>query len=231
MYYWIWVNLKQITFSPFSFRGTNSFRTLRGRPQWEELSFCSLAHLVFLSPHPNRTYFHDSPEVSVRWSFMAANLPPRSCSWQVISPCLVNVFTFQSSRGRQRNARAVLAHMVPYPHPLRAGRQQNVEAEARTCTFSSLAVEQQKLFGVISSRKQDAAPLFSHRNISHFKIGKNNMSSYLGRGLQSWARERKRHARQSRMHSCCCNCGHGKEENGGLFHRGYQISKLKVALI
>lgn len=66
---------------------------------------------------------------------MAANLPPRSCSWQVISPCLVNVFTFQSSRGRQRNARTVLAHTVPYPQPLRAGRQQNVEAEARTCTL------------------------------------------------------------------------------------------------
>lgn len=28
-------------------------------------------------------------------------------------------------------------------------------------------------------------PCFSHRNISHFRIGKTNMSSYLGRGLQS----------------------------------------------
>lgn len=50
---------------------------------------------------------------------------------------------------------------------------------------SSLAVKQQKLFGVISSRKQDAAPLFSHRSISHFKIGKNNMLSYSERGLRA----------------------------------------------
>lgn len=70
-------------------------------------------------------------------------------------------------------------------------------------------------------------PCFSQRNISHFKIGKTKVPSYLGRGLQSWGRERKRHAGQSRMCSWCCRWGHGKEkENGGSFRRGYHISKL-----
>lgn len=88
-----------------------------------------------------------------------------------------------------------------------------------------------KLFGMVSSRKWDAAPLFftveyltlQNRQDQHVKLQ--------GRGLQNWGRERKQHAGQSRMHSCCCKCRHGKEENGGLFHRGYHTSKLKVALI
>jgi len=42
-------------------------------------------------------------------------------------------------------------------------------------------------------------PCFSHRNISHFRIGKTDMSGYSGRGLQSWGRERKQHAGQRRM--------------------------------
>lgn len=74
-------------------------------------------------------------------------------------------------------------------------------------------------------------PCSSHRSICHFKIGETNMSGYSGRGLQSWGREKKQHAGQSRMCSWSCRCGRGKEENGGSFCRGYHISKLKVALV
>lgn len=72
-------------------------------PLGRELSCCSPAHLIFLSPHPNRNYFQDS--ATYQWS----GLPPRSCSSPVISPCVLKVFTFQSSRGMGRNAGTVLA--------------------------------------------------------------------------------------------------------------------------
>lgn len=88
-------------------------KTLLGK----QLSCCSLAHLIFLSLHPKRTYFQGSPRYWWKWAFRATNRLPRSCSWQVISPCLWTVFAFQSGRGIGRNAGTVFPPVVPYPQP------------------------------------------------------------------------------------------------------------------
>lgn len=167
---------------------------------------------------------------------MATNLPPLpppgSCSWQVIIPCLVQVFTFQSSRDTGRNAGTVLApHGSLSPAPV---SRQTAELGSRGKNMHFHHCQWSSKSSVRGSEAENRMQhlCFSHRNTSHFKIGKTNKSGYSGRGLQSWGRERKQHAGQSRMRSWCCRCGHGKEEeNGGSFHRGYHISKLKVAFV
>lgn len=50
--YWIWVKLKQMTLHPLVSNELTFLEHLK-TPLGRELSCCSLAHLIFLSPHPN----------------------------------------------------------------------------------------------------------------------------------------------------------------------------------
>lgn len=218
-----------MTSAPFSFRWTNFFRALEA-PTGKRafLLLTGLSDLPLPTSQQNifPGLFWGTSEVDV----MATNLPPRSCSWQVIIPCLLKVFTFQSSRGIGRNAGTVLAYMVPYPQPPWAGKTAELGSRGKNMHFHHWQRSSKNSVRSSEAENRIQHPCFSHRNTSHFKIGETNTSGYSGKGLQSWGRERKRHAGQSRMCSWCCRCGHGKEkENGGSFCRGYRLSKLKVA--
>lgn len=189
-------------------------KTLLGK----EPSCCSLAHLIFLSLHPKMPHPGLS-KVLAKWAFMVTNHLPRSCSWQVMPLKGIHIAERQRHREECRNSVNPSGSLSPalWAADYRTLKQRQEHA------FSSLAVEQQKLCEVGSSREQDAAPLFSQEHLS-------NTSGYSGRSLQSWGGERRQHAGQSRTCSWCCRCGHGKEkDNRGSFCRGYLTSKLKVA--
>lgn len=142
--------------SPFSFRGTNFFRELENPSR---KSFPTVRWLIWsFFPHPPREL---TSRIFPRywWGGLSGLLtfPPGAAVGRSLTHTL---WMYSHSRAAEadRNAWTVLAQTVLYP--LWEGRQQNIEAEARTCAFSSSALEQQKLFEMVSSRKLDAAPLF-----------------------------------------------------------------------